>query len=238
MLCMAIAAHRVANRRIGTALASGLVATLAVLGYHGVSAEAATTGRDPVSIMAQIESALPTAWRDEMGPAAWQVGGNQYADSAGEVRCSGAAGTNGPLMTLSPNVYSSKTDVYWLQVIAHEYGHLVVCYLFATDSTRFDEWTAAAGPVTGAPNHYEMFAQCWARYVTGSAPAGYTYRCPDGAAWDATLRLVSEGPVEAPLNETQPAAPAYTAAPDVAAMTATVARPASRSSAQYTPGAP
>lgn len=238
MLSMGVQTHRVSNRRIGATMVGGLVAALAVIGFRGVAVEAAATVREPSAVIAQIESALPTAWRDQMGPATWQVGGNTYADSAGEVRCSGTATTNGPLMTLSPNIYTSKTDTYWLQVLAHEYGHLVICYLFATDASRFDEWVAAAGQLSGAPNHYEMFSQCWARYVTGSAPAGYTYRCLDNAAWEATLRLVAEGPIKGAIAEELPAEPAYITAPDVAAMTATVGQPASRSTAQYTPSAP
>jgi hypothetical protein len=164
--------------------------------FIGESADAAGV-RDPADVVNWVEARTPAVWANAIGDVTWHVGDLQRAGAAMEADCSGGV-NDGPLVGFSDTVYTQGTTTYWRQAYAHEYGHVVLCNLIAADPKAFDAWMWVTGELRGAPNHVEMFAQCWARLITGSAPRGYDFRCTDKRAWDATLWVAAMGPVPAP----------------------------------------
>jgi hypothetical protein len=173
--------------------------------FVGEPATAAAAIRDPASIVDWVHARTPAVWTSAIGEVAWHVGDLQREGAAMEADCSGGV-NDGPLVGFSDGVYTQGTTTYWRQAYAHEYGHVVLCNLIAADPKAFDAWMWVAGELRGAPNHVEMFAQCWARLVTGTAPRGYDFRCTDKRAWEATLWVAAVGPVTPPAPAPAPAA--------------------------------
>ena len=182
-----------------SSLVRGLVATIGVAPAIALPAGAPVASvRDPAAVAAWVEARTPQVWNDALGSVTWHVG-ELYRDGAAmETDCTGGAG-DGPLIGFSTDVFNRKSDAYWRQAFAHEYGHAVLCVLFQRDPQAIAAWANVAGPLEGAPNYVEMFAQCWAKVITGSAPPGYDYRCTGRGAMMATVWVAAVGPPHAPI---------------------------------------
>ena len=190
-----------------SSLVRGLVVTLGLTPTFAAPASSGIASvRDPAAIAAWVEARIPAAWNEALGPVTWHVGELYRAGAAMETDCSGGEG-DGPLIGFSTDVFNRKSDAYWRQAFAHEYGHAVLCILFQRDPRSLASWADVAGPVEGAPNHVEMFAQCWAKVITGSAPPGYDYRCGGRGALMATVWVAAVGPPDAPIFSAEDSVP-------------------------------
>jgi hypothetical protein len=214
-------------------LATGIAALSAVF-LSLLSPDAALSAREPAQVIAEAEQLLPPMWSEALSAVPWEVGNLQFDGAAMEGLCEGGPG-NGPIIRFSTGIYSTKSDQYWLQATAHELGHIAMCYLVVVNPGALVEWINQVGPVVGAPNHFEMFAQCWARLLTGVAPSGYAFRCPDGTAWEQTQLIAHIDPRPQPMVAAAPLLPDSPVAPDVAALTAHVDRPAVRVGSSASP---